>query len=567
MALSSWALPHISRLLPLDDESLKQIIDYSTTLPKADAAEHLKNLLGDSPQALEFISSFNSRRETPKADPSQSEASDTARKPRKKKAPLNKLPPPRRPEDYGNTLGGYIKKDEGDYMSSSSRARHHEPHLAHSLALSDQPAALQLPKSTTSSLASSRNTSPKPPPSAAGSLISDLPNVKTSRTSSPAPKTKISVAGGTSMHGNSATINDLDSAIRALEIQTNPSLSSSSEKDNAKRRCNCNATRHPLLAAAPNCLNCGKIICVKEGIGPCTFCGRPLLSADEIQGMVRALREERGREKMEANNASHKRPDISKAPRPFTATATNSSTTSKHNTPATSDSEIENDKLTAAKQHRDKLLTYQSQNARRTRIIDEAADFETPTGGQSMWSTPAQRALQLKRQQKVLRQQEWNARPEYEKRRMVVSVDLVGGKVVRKMADVEYKAEEGDGDGEGEGDGEVEGSGGVSERGTGGSKGAFSRNPLMGGLIRPVWRKSDASYSDDNGGGKDKATEGEAPTSVSVMSKETRDTNTWRRVQDDNDDNEAWILDGGVYGSRPEGEGDRRLGAEEHAQG
>ncbi|KAI9870810.1 MAG: hypothetical protein M1830_003777, partial [Pleopsidium flavum] len=429
MALSTWAVSQISRLLPLDEESLKQIADYSSTLPKSEAAEHLKNLLGDSPQALEFISSFNSRRETPKVEPQQSNTTEAPRKPRKKKAPLNKLPPPRRPEDYGNTSGAYIKKNGEDYISGNSRARH-EPPLANTLALSDKPDARQLPIPSSSTSTPSRNASPKPPPSAAGSLISDLPNVKSSRTSSPVPKTKITVSGGMSMHGNSSTINDLDSAIRALETQTNPGLSSS-EKDNAKRRCNCNATRHPLLAAAPNCLNCGKVICVKEGIGPCTFCGRPLLSADEIQGMVRALREERGKERMEANNVSHKRPDVSKAPRPFTAT--------NPSTPATSDSE--NEKLTAARQHRDKLLNYQAQNARRTRVIDEAADFETPTSGQNMWSSPQERALQLKRQQKVLREQEWNARPDYEKRRVVVSVDLVGGKVVKKMADVDRPEE------------------------------------------------------------------------------------------------------------------------------
>jgi len=561
MALATWALPHLSRLLPLDNESLKQIIDYSSTLAKDAAAEHLKNLLGDSPQSLEFISSFNSRREAPRkadSDTPRSGASaasdntsalETGRKPRKKKAPLNKLPPPRRPDDYGNTVGGYLKKEETDYISG----RRHETQLANTLALSDKPDALQLPtvKSTSSSLASSRNGSPKPPPSAAGSLISDLPNVKTSRTSSPAPKTKISLSGGTSMHGNSSTINDLDSAIRALEIQTNPSLSSTSDKDNAKRRCNCNATRHPLLAAAPNCLNCGKVICVKEGIGPCTFCHRPLLSADDIQGMVRALREERGREKMEANNASQKRPEVSKTPRPFASS-----------TPATSDSEREKERdtdrtLAAAKLHRDKLLVYQAQNARRTRIIDEAADFETPTSGQSMWSSPQERAMQLKRQQKVLREQEWNARPEWEKRRVVVSVDLVGGKVVRRMADVERP----DG-GEEEGEEEIE----EKEEATGqGSRGTFSRNPLMGGLIRPVWKKSD----EEKGKGTNR---GEALSAADGgeegAGSERRERNTWRRVQDENDDNEEWILDGGVYGGRPSEEvGERRLGAEEHAQG
>lgn len=59
------SLSQISQLLPLDEQSLQQILDYSLTLSNDDAAEHLKNLLGDSPKALEFINSFNSRRSAP----------------------------------------------------------------------------------------------------------------------------------------------------------------------------------------------------------------------------------------------------------------------------------------------------------------------------------------------------------------------------------------------------------------------------------------------------------------------------------------------------------------------
>jgi hypothetical protein len=70
--------------------------------------------------------------------------------------------------------------------------------------------------------------------------------------------------------------------------------------------------------------------------------------------------------------------------------------------------------------------------------------------------------------------------------------------------------------------------------------GAFSRNPLASGLIRPVAREAK---------GKDAARE--------------RKT-AWRRVQMDEDDNEQWILDGGVYGGNP---GDRELYAEEPACG
>ncbi|KAI9701213.1 MAG: hypothetical protein M1836_001882 [Candelina mexicana] len=530
MAFQTWATSQLARLLPLDEDSLKQVIDYASSLPKDAAAEHLKNLLGDSSPAIEFITSFNSRRDVAKQDDGTSEV---PRKPRKKKQPLNKLPPPRQANEgvsYGDVEKGYIKKEETDYIAGSSRAGNQKP-IVNPLALSEIPDARQLalPVSSTTS----RNASPKPPPSAAGHLISDS---KRSRSSSPAPKTKINVAGGTSMHGQSSTLNDLDSAIRALEVQTNPSISS---PDSRKRHCNCNATRHPLLAAAPNCLNCGKVICVKEGLGPCTFCGKSLLSADDIHSMVRTLREERGRERMDANNAAQKRPEVSKTPRAF---ASKSALNPGSSAPS---SDSESEKLIAAKQHRDKLLNYQAHNARRTHIIDEAADFETPNSGQLMWATPQERALQLKRQQRVLREQEWNAKPEYEKRRVVLSVDLVGGKVVRRMGHVDRPLEP-------EADEEIEEV--VQEQASIGSGGIFSQNPLLGGLIRPV-------YKADNGKRKDPATDnGEG----SSRNERRRQTSTWRRVQDDNDDNEGVILDGGIYGGHTE---ERRLGEEEHAFG
>ena len=546
MSSSTWAITQISRLLPLDEDSLKQIIEYNSSLSKEAAAEHLKTLLGDSPQALEFITSFNFRRSPLKEPVSSTQLSEVPHKARKKKTqpPLNKLPPPRRPDDYGNIGGAYHKKEEGDYMSSSYRPRK-DPSLANTLALSDKPSAHQLPLPTSSSTPTSRTASPKPPPSAAGLLISDLHNVhKTSRNPSPVSKAKIALSGGTSMHGASATLNDLDSAIRALEIQANPSLSST--QDASQRKCNCLATRHPLLAAAPNCLNCGKIICIKEGIGPCTFCSTPLLSQSQIQFMVRALKEERGREKMDLNNSSQRRAEVSKAPRAFQQSFPAIDQLS--NTTASSD---ESNSAAQARAHKNKLLAFQSQNARRTHIIDEAADFETPVMGQSMWASPVERAAQLKRQQKVLREQEWNAKPEYEKRRVVVSVDLVGGKVVRRMGERRRSEDANYADRDAVEDTLDDGNG---ARPNTNDTGAFGRNPLLGSLIRPVWVPK----------GKSK----ELGMDDTEENKENRSREKWRRVQDDNDDNEAWILDGGVYGRREgDTEGERRLGAEEHAFG
>ena len=306
------------------------------------------------------------------------------------------------------------------------------------------------------------------------------------------------------MQGASSVLRELDAAIRSLEISTNGSL-----LDNEKRKCNCIGARHPLLAAAPNCLNCGKVICVKEGLGPCTFCGTPLLSAVEIQGMIRELRDERGREKMALDASSHRRADVSKTPAPFT-------TPRGGNTTMLSPAEAK------AKEHRDKLLAFQAQNAKRTTVRDEAADFETPiTAGVNMWASPAERAKQLKKQQKVLAEQEWNARPEYEKRRQVVSIDLVKGKVVKRMGAVERKQQP-----QSESEDEVvELPMSDTSRNTGG--GTFSQNPLLGSLIKPVYDTGEKDKGGRPAEGRKKA---------------------WRRVQDDLDDNEDIILDGGVYG-------------------
>ncbi|KAF2023898.1 zf-C2HC5-domain-containing protein [Setomelanomma holmii] len=524
MDISAWALTQLSKLLPLDDESLKQIISYTESLSNKEAADHLQNLLGDSPQALEFITSFNNRRK-PKvsANSSQNAASNDVSevpktRPKKKKAPLGKLPPPRQPDNFGHLSGAYRKREEEEYMAGSSKSKAAKTNVFGPSETSD---AVQKPKTGTSSGAAtpkSRGISPAPPPaklppSAAGQLISDT---KTSCNSSPKPKAKVSLAGGTPMHGASTALNDLESAIRTLEIQTNPTLAA---QGNTKRKCNCMATRHPLLDAAPNCLNCGKIICVKEGIGPCTFCNTPLLGSEEIQSMVRVLRDERGKEKMAANNASQKRADVSLAPRPF---STPRSTTPLSSNPG-SDVDSESEKLAKAKQHRDKLLAFQAQNAKRTQVHDEAADFETTTAGLSMWASPQERAMQLKRQQKALREQEWNARPEYEKRKVVASIDLVGGKIVRRMA-----AAERPGTPESEYEPPEPSAQPIEHGAISSGSGAFSRNPLLGSLIRPTIKVADSKGKDKEGGR----------------------TQTWRRVQDDNDDNEQWILDGGVFGAR-----------------
>lgn len=519
------SLAQLAKVLPLPGEDLQQVLDYANTLSPQGAVEHFNALLGETPQSIEFISSFNARRKPPPAPiPSQPSTNTTdsydgvpkaSRRPPKKKAPLHSLTPRQVENNFALQGTAYNKKDDEEYMTQRP-SRTSTPGNASSL--SSKPAATQAPVA-------------RAPPSAAGSLISDFKTKSSSssrnisqtnsRNASPAPKkttnTKVTLTGGQSMHGASSTLSTLDSAIRALEISTNSSLLLPA----AKRRCNCIGARHPLLAAAPNCLNCGKVICVKEGLGPCTFCNTPLLSAQEVQSMIHELRRERGEEKMALDANAQRKPEVSKAPAPFSKPKEGSNLS-----PAEA----------AALAHRDKLLNFQSQNAKRTTVHDEAADFEVPTAGQSMWASPKERARQLKVQQKVLAEQQWNALPEYDKRRQVVSIDVVKGKVVKRMAAVEKPNFETQfSENEDDGDVEVlkETSGNLSAGGN------FSRNPLLGsGLIKPVWSAREA---DGKGKGKE--------TDTNKAENEPK-RSTWRRVQDDLDDNEAVILDGGAFGDR-----------------
>lgn len=538
------SLAQLSNLLPLPDEELQQMLDYASTLTKEEAASHFSELLGDSQPVLEFISSFNARRRgnrpvpvaasasapttaNPSPGPSSANNSDVpydgvpkSRRGQNKKKKAQIHTPAARQIDAQALPTGMVyskKNQQDDYMGKRPSAA---------------PSPARSPAPPTTSQGPSRPPATATPPAlaqpqrtAAGYLISEGPSKAKSksnpvtRTSTPKPgkdNTKISITGGMPMAGASTALSDLDAAIRALEISTNPTL----QGDVNARRCNCVATRHGLQSAAPNCLSCGKVICLKEGLGPCTHCGTPLLSSQEVQAMVQELRQEKGREKMAADREAHKRPEISKKPVPFSQ--------NRAATAATSEAEAN------AKAHRDKLLGFQSQNASRTTVRDEAADFDVShamsgTGG-SMWSTPEERARELKRQQKVLREMEWNARPDYEKRQQIVSIDLVGGKVVKKMAAIERPVtpEEDEDDQFGaDGDAYAAPSEVNYAIGKSGNGGAFSQNPLLGHLIKPVYERQEDSAKLE--GRKDRATR-------------------WRRVQDDSNNNEGVILDGGLRG-------------------
>lgn len=63
MALQQWELQQqLATILPIDGEELKQIISYADSLPSDQASEHFSELLGDSPEALRFITTYRESR-------------------------------------------------------------------------------------------------------------------------------------------------------------------------------------------------------------------------------------------------------------------------------------------------------------------------------------------------------------------------------------------------------------------------------------------------------------------------------------------------------------------------
>jgi hexokinase len=367
----------------------------------------------------------------------------------------------------------------------------------------------------------------RPPPSAQGNLISEyLPNVRTKQQKTKHHKPSPSPSGA-SDGPTTTSIADITSAIAALELSTNRTTSTK------PRRCTCNASLHPLFTPVPNCLSCGHIICALEGLQPCSSCGARILSPEETQSMITTLRQERGAERQSAHNRS-----IASS-RTGTPTLTPTLTPTQGPTPSSSAENLA--ALTAAKAHRDKLLSFQSQNTARTKIHDDAADFSDPmAANKAQWMTPLQRAAALKQQQRYLRELEEQNRPEYEKTRQVMSLgfnkqgklvrtygrEKTGGGMATEAATAKEDAEEA------ELAAALEESAAIAAADRSGSrssesKGAFSNNPLLKsrGLVRPIWTPREGDLGDQ--------AKGKGP--------ERDRTRTWRRVQDD-DDNEQWVL-------------------------
>lgn len=261
-------------------------------------------------------------------------------------------------------------------------------------------------------------------------------------------------------------LREIEEVSKFLEQESRP-------KDIQKFACNCQGNRHPLFEAAPNCLSCGKIICIREGLHltGCSHCGQDFISLEERYKILQLLKQE----KEELENGSAKLPEPtekqraakSKAGKSYkisTGIGTNLFTEQdklfdllerqkerekrREQVLRTKEDEQKQEEqnkviqereasldpeLTQAQERLDKLLYFQDTSAERTKIIDNVSDFSMANDS-NLWGTARERALMLKKQQRNLRKwQKLENERTGRRDKYLVSMDIgPGGKVTMK---------------------------------------------------------------------------------------------------------------------------------------
>lgn len=415
-----FAVDSINEIMPLDDESINEMVQYAIRNYKTreQISNHFLDLLGPTDATFRFVSKFGDM-----LFGSQQPLTKSELKPALSLvATATKASIPTKP-----VLGSKEKP-----------------------AAKAKPAGIRLVKNKVVTNSSSKGRLSSN--SKNGATTSDMFNMKPSSIETQKIKKK-------EIKKKLDSIQDLDGVLLELELMD------SKECPDDIRVCNCNATRHPLFEMYPNCLNCGKIICAKEGLQPCSFCGKSLMSDEEKMELTDIL----NREKEELEGKNEKPKETSSAGRgkkknvikitlntpgqnnfkiqeKFYKQIEENRKQEREQEKATKEEEKEIDQnrremeyykavhkkdpeLIKAEERLATLLSFQDNSAERTKIIDNAADFELPTRG-SLWASSMERALQLKRQQKRHKQMEEDDLHRSGRGNTVVDMSVRNGKVV-----------------------------------------------------------------------------------------------------------------------------------------
>eukprot|EP00039_Didymoeca_costata_P011480 m.161461 g.161461 ORF g.161461 m.161461 type:complete len:567 (+) comp15187_c0_seq17:2171-3871(+) len=149
--------------------------------------------------------------------------------------------------------------------------------------------------------------------------------------------------------------------------------------------CGCNATKHDLVN---NCIHCGRIVCTQEGVGPCITCGELVCTPEMNEILSRGSRKSEKLKEKIMKDVQDKAEKAEKA-------------------------------LTAALEHKQRLLNYQSSGARRMKVIDDESDYYSSDNNK--WLTSQQKEA-IKKKELQRRQRKEEAR-----RANTIQIDFTNG--------------------------------------------------------------------------------------------------------------------------------------------
>lgn len=427
--IKNFSRDSIKKIIPLDDESIDEMVQYAIRSNKTREAicNHFLDILGPTDDTFQFISKFGdmlfgSQQPVQKLSSSLSPSPSSS----------SSSPSPK--------IGTSKPKPKITVKAANKNSK----------SLS----GIRLVKTVKNENTSNGNSKGRMSNNSKnGSTTSEMFNMKPTTIEADKVKRK-------EVKKKLDNIQDLDDVLLELELMD------SQENSKDIRICNCNATRHPLFEMYPNCLNCGKIICAKEGLQPCSFCGKPLMSNDERLELKHILNKEKI--ELEGKNEKQKENTINNKNKKKNVIRVTLNTPGQNNfkiqeqlynqieqsrkqereeTKAKKEEQDEIDRnrkeieyynsmhkkdpeLIKAEERLAMLLSFQDNGAERTKIIDNAADFELPTGNGSLWASPMERALQMKRQQKQQKKMKDDEQNRSGRGNTVVEMTIKDGKAV-----------------------------------------------------------------------------------------------------------------------------------------
>lgn len=414
--IKNYATDTIGSILPLDSDSIAQIVDYAlSNLRTRDAvSQHFLNLLGESSKALDFITNFSNML-----------FGEKNRRSNKQKGEIHSFKETSNTSLQSNGLKTNGRGNAWEYENAAE--------IRHNQRLKNAPAS--------------------------GTNISELVEKKEKNTKAGELRRK-------NAKKTLDNLRDLDAALNELELSNDRS---NGKSEDVVRVCNCNGTRHPVFQMFPNCLNCGKIICEKEGFQPCSFCGHHLLTNTERLQIIDILKKEKHEIVGSSEEASRSNSQVNHRPkgRKKKVVKISINDAGKNNyrvqelafkrverkrqiekkreeleqQKKEESDEVKNDlkkfdliegkdeQLIQAQKRLDTLMGFQANGAERTKIIDQASDFNLPSDSYNLWASPLERALEMKRQQKRLRKQHEDDEKASGRGKHVMNMTIRNGKV------------------------------------------------------------------------------------------------------------------------------------------